>query len=875
MTDEMLPPRRLELLFEAQARATPDATALIHAGQSVTYAELDRQSNQFAQHLRTLAVGPEVAVAVCVRRSIHMVVALFGILKAGAAYVPLDRKYPPERLDYIMRDSAASVLVTQGSDGEALPFAGQTLDLDRDAAIIATAPARRPKPLGDADNLAYIIYTSGSTGTPKGVMLAHTATHLVDWTRHTLSSEDIARVAATTSLSFDPSIFEIFVPLCLGGAVVIKAHALKPFSDDENPTMLFGTPSVLSQLASEGQIPESVRVINVGGEVVRRALIQELYRASSVERIYNQYGPTEATTCTTVALLSRFADEPLPIGRPIGLARVYVLDAEGRPVSEGAPGEIHIAGPILARGYRNQSALTAESFVDDPFHDAGGRMYRTGDLGRWSAAGELEFLGRIDDQVKLAGIRVEPGEVEAALLRLPHVRQAAVIVENNASGNARLRAYVGTSKVLVPRELREQLSAWLPQHMLPAEFVFLDHLPLTVSGKIDRQALRRFEPLRPDEPSRINTALRTRAHRRLRDEWYSFRRNPTDVAVARVVSDAWHRTLSQAPRIPDLTWSEAGGDSLGMLLLLARLERTLGRKLMFDVVSADMTQRQLTQSLTNDRARPRSGAYPVVYLIPGILGDELALADFRRAFNQIRFEVIEPPELDATGDLLRSLPETGRWVARDIARRQPEGLAIVAGFSLGGAVAHAAVAHLLANGFTVGLLVILDTYLPNGPKDVPEWDMPVHDNERQVSVLRKPVDDAWRLCLKRLLLAWGQDDRRRRLLLRLVACLGSVALSRTRRLLLWGFRRDAIRSWQPTTLAVPAIVAVSREFGSQIRSRWASITPNATFIELPCAHKDVLRPEALAILRPALLEAFHRFGTGNDRRATSDCRPIA
>ena len=366
-----------------------------------------------------------------------------------------------------------------------------------------------------------------------------------------------------------------------------------------------------------------------------------------------------------------------------------------------------------------------------------------------------------------------------------------------------------------------------------------------MSGKIDRKALRGFEPLRPDEPPRIDTARGTRPHRQLRDEWFGFGRNSTGPAVARVVSDAWRRALPHAPPNPDLTWSEAGGDYLGILLLLAKLERTLGRKLMFDGVSADMTQRQLTQSLTNDRAKLRSSASPVVYLIPGILGDELALADFRRAFNQIRFEVIEPPELDATGDLLRSLPETGRWVARDIARRQPEGLAIVAGFSLGGAVAHAAVAHLLANGFTVGLLVILDTYLPNGPKDAPAWDIPVHDN-------------AWRLCLKRLLLAWGQDDRRRRLLLRLVACLGSVALSRTRRFLLWGFRRDAIRSWQPTALAVPAIVAVSREFGSQIGSRWANITPNASFIELPCAHKDVLRPEALAILRPALLKGVHR-----------------
>jgi thioesterase domain-containing protein len=362
-----------------------------------------------------------------------------------------------------------------------------------------------------------------------------------------------------------------------------------------------------------------------------------------------------------------------------------------------------------------------------------------------------------------------------------------------------------------------------------------------------------FEPLRPGEPPRIDTVRGTRPHRRLRDEWYGFRRTSTGPALARLVGDAWRRALPHAPRNPDLTWSEAGGDSLGILLLLARLERTLGRKLMFDVVSADMTQWQLTQSLTNDRAKLRSCASPVVYLIPGILGDELALADFRRAFNQVRFEVIEPPELDATGDVLRSLPETGRWVARDIARRQPEGLAIVVGFSFGGAVAHAAVAHLLANGFTVGLLVILDTYLPNGPKDTP-----AHDNEQRLSMLRKPVNNAWRLYLKRLLLAWGQNDRRRRLLLRLAACFGRVALSRTRRSLLWGFRRDAIRSWKPTALAVPAIVAVSREFGSQIRSKWANITPDASFIELPCAHKEILRPAALAILRPALLKAFHR-----------------
>lgn len=478
------PPRRLDALFAAQVRRTPDAVAVLHAGVSLSYAELDARAEQLARRLQRLGAGPGTLVGVCMRRTPQLVAALLGVLKTQAAYLPLDPAYPTERLDYMLADSGAAVLLTDAEVSRRLAFDGVVLDLRAPDAGAgpATVPLRRDAP----EDLAYVLYTSGSTGRPKGVMLGHTAVNLIDWARATFVAGELARVAATTSVCFDPSVFEIFAPLCLGGTVILKPNALKPFAADEQPTLLNVVPSVLAELCRMEAVPDSVRVVNVGGEPLKAALVREVYRRTQVAALFNHYGPTEATTCATVALAARDAQADPPIGRPIAGAELWVLDARGRPAAPGAIGEIHIGGPGLALGYLNRPQLTAERFVAS----AWGRLYRTGDLGRWAADGQLEFLGRVDDQVKIRGVRIELGEVEAALLRLAGVANAAVVARPDALGRNRLVAFLQAPPQLTLPQVRAQLKRWAPDHMLPEQLVVLDALPLTLSGKVDRSALQ-------------------------------------------------------------------------------------------------------------------------------------------------------------------------------------------------------------------------------------------------------------------------------------------------------------------------------------------------------------------------------------------------
>jgi amino acid adenylation domain-containing protein len=488
------PSRRLETLFEAQARRTPDAVAVLHAGVGLRYRELDAQADALAGRLRRLGVGPGTLAGVCLGRTPQMVAALLAVLKAGGAYVPLDPAYPTERLDYMLADSGAAVLLADSDVPTRLAYDGAIVDLRPGAGADvpkARAPLRRKAPEDLApEDLAYVIYTSGSTGRPKGVMLGHTATNLIEWARASFTSGELSRVAATTSICFDPSVFEIFAPICTGGTAILKRGALKLFAPDERPTLLNCVPSVLAELCRLDAIPDSVRIINVGGEPLKAALVREVYRRTNVEAVYNHYGPTEATTCAAVALVPRDVEADPPIGRPIAGAELFVLDPQGRPVQPGECGEIHIGGPGLALGYLNRPELTAERFT----HSGRGRLYRTGDLGRWSANGELEFAGRLDQQVKIHGVRVELGEIEAALLRLVEVKQAAVVARPDASGRNRLVAFLQASPGPMLPQVRAALRRWLPEHMLPDELVALDVLPLTLSGKVDRSALAEIWP---------------------------------------------------------------------------------------------------------------------------------------------------------------------------------------------------------------------------------------------------------------------------------------------------------------------------------------------------------------------------------------------
>lgn len=848
---------RLNQLFEAQVKAAPQAIALLHNGRSLTYLELDRRANQLAHHLRTLGAGPERTVGVCLPRAFDMIIAIFAILKAGAAYVPLDPRTPVQRLAYMLQDSGAIILITPTPLINNLAFSGVVLDLDARAEIIARASQDQPGPLGNGSSLAYIIYTSGSTGIPKGVMLTHSATNLVAWARQSFSREDLACVAATTSLGFDPSVLEIFVPLCLGGSVIIKDNALQPFSDDEHPTMLLGSPSVLSQLAADGHIPDSVRVINVGGEIVRNALVQRLYSASKVQRIYNHYGPTEATTCATVALISRTMLSDPPIGRPVCGCDIYVLNSDGQIVGDGEAGEIHIAGENLAWGYRNQPGLTRSSFIPNPFDPLGGQMYRTGDLGRWSDSGDLEFLGRIDDQVKLSGIRVELGEIETALLRIEGVRQAAIAVTNDAAGLPRLVAYLETDEPPVPAEIRQALGAWLLPVMVPPSYIFLKKFPLTVSGKIDRATLFEVKQPHPStEPPLVKQSVFSLMSRRLeaRLQGRTHRISSVEAATALAVQKAWRRTLPDSPLDPGLSWTDAGGDSLGMLQLLLKLEQALDRKLGFDLLSYEMTQSDLTDRLLQVESAIKSNAsFPVMHLVPGIMGDDPALASFRRAFDGIvRFELIEPPELKEDGAILRSLAETGRRVAREIQKRQPMGSILLAGYSIGGAVVFEAARQILEDGRRVALLLVLDTRIDPKPGDG--------------IAKRSAATTAFYSWLKRLLQILAGTDITRQALFSPGLLLGHQRRLDFRRLVLRHFRFEAHKSWRPVALSVPAVIVLSETFGPLNRSHWIRLLPKGSFVDVPGSHNEIFDSRALAWFKPAVLEFIS--GTNSNRSAT-------
>jgi len=601
-------------LFEAQVEKTPDAVAVLFEEQPLTYRELNQRANQLAHYLKKLGVKPEVLVGICVERSLEMVVGLLGILKAGGAYVPLDPAYPQERLAYMLSDSQVSVLLTTENLSKNLPeHQAHVIELDTDWELILQESWRNSLTEVKSENLAYVIYTSGSTGKPKGVMVVHKGLcNLAEELIRLFKVQSDSRVLQFISLSFDVSISEIAMALCSGAtlclgtsASLLPGQTLIQLLRDQAITHISLPSTVLAVLPTE-KLPD-LHTIIVGGEACSTELVAKW---SKNRRFFNAYGPTESTVTATVYECTDASQKP-PIGRPIANTQIYILDPQGQPVPIGVPGELHIGGVGLARGYLNRPELTAEKFIANPFDQTpsnpeSNRLYKTGDLVRYLSDGNIEYLGRLDHQVKLRGFRIELGEIEAALIKHPAVQETLVLVREDNPGNKRLVTYVvphldsqdsqdqnfatqsqaeQISVAEAPegkliRQLAPQLRGFvkeiLPDYMIPSAFVVLEALPLTPNGKIDRQALPA-----PDEDI-------------IREHEYVAPRTPDEEIIANIFASVLGL---QHVGIHD-NFFALGGHSLLATQLISRLKVALDVEIPLRTVFESPTVVQFEQTLT-------------------------------------------------------------------------------------------------------------------------------------------------------------------------------------------------------------------------------------------------------------------------------------
>jgi amino acid adenylation domain-containing protein len=703
---EMVYPRAacVHQLFEAQVKRTPEALAVVMDDQQLTYAELNARSHRLACYLQDLGVGPEVLVGICVERSPKMIVGLLAILKAGGAYVPLDPAYPKERLALMVEDSGITVMLTEKHLLQYLPkHETPVVCLDEDVESDVTINASLRDGVA-ASNLAYVIYTSGSTGKPKGVQIAHQSlVNLLCAMQKEPGIEAHDRLLAVTSLSFDIAALEVFLPLIVGARVVLASREvsmdgvlLQKYLHSSQATIMQATPATWRLLLNAGWRAHSQLKMFCCGEPLTVDLSQPLMANGA--RLWNLYGPTESTIYSTGTQVRDPAQ--ISIGYPIANNQAYVLDSKLQPAPVGIAGELYIGGDGLARGYLNQPALTAERFVPDPYGKTeGGRLYRTGDLVRRMPDGCIDFLGRLDNQVKLRGFRIELGEIEASLNAFPGVRHGVVAMRGESAATMQLVAY------LVPEpgirlentELRSALAERLPEYMVPSVFVQVAHLPLTPNGKVDRKAL-------PDPEKSSGKLTPT----------YVAPRNTAELWLAEI----WEQILGVRPVGVTNSFFELGGHSLLIVRLMDSIKSRWGRELPLTTLFQYPTIEKLAV-LLRDRETVYSSPlvalqtggskrpFFCVHAVGGSVFPYLPLRDYlgpQQPLYGLQVQALE----DDVIPLARVEDMAAAYIAA-LRTVQPDGPYLLGGWSMGGVIAYEMTQQLQAQGESVDLLVLIDS----------------------------------------------------------------------------------------------------------------------------------------------------------------------
>lgn len=690
----------------------PQEIAVICGKRTLTYEQLDQLANQLAHHLRNIGVDRNQPVGICIHRSIDMLCGLLGILKAGGAYVPLDPEYPQERLSYMLKTAGVQILLTETALKDICPeHSCQRICMDQDWNEWLTQ-ADAPDVSLVASDLAYVIFTSGSTGRPKGVQVSHGAmmNFLHSMARRPGFREQ-DRILSVTTLSFDIAVLELYLPLIVGGTTIIaeresvtNGQALAALIEEHDVTVMQATPSTWRLLLLSGWRGKQPLKALCGGEAFPQDLAQDL--VGKVSEVWNMYGPTETTVWSTCCPITN-PDEPILIGRPIANTQCYVLDAARQLLPIGVPGELYIGGAGVASGYINQMDLTTERFVDNQFGQKPGRMYRTGDLVRWDENGSLEYLHRLDHQVKVRGHRIELREIESVMNGHDNVAQAVAIVREDRPGDQRLVGYYRSTDgdEISSAELRELLKKSLPNYMVPTAFFRLDDFPLTPNGKIDRKSL----PIPEDKPQSVGeTQPASRDHLELQ------------------LTKLWEEILGKSPIGMSDDFFEIGGHSLLAVHLFTRIEETLGANLPLATLFTASTIKELAELLRRDGWSPSwaslvpiqpAGSKPPLFCIHGAEGNVLLYKDLARHLGDDQpFYGLQAKGLDGGEAFLTSLDEMAVEYIRELKTVQSHGPYFVGGYCLGGTLAYEVAQQLHDQGDEVAIVFLFETYNINAPR---------------------------------------------------------------------------------------------------------------------------------------------------------------